>query len=40
MGGLGDEITCQMFMDFYIVSLGLVAGRINILAESANPLKV
>ena len=37
---LSDEITCQMFMNFYIASLGLVARRINILAESANPLEV
>ncbi len=37
---LSDEITCQMFMNFYIVSLDLVTERINILAESANSLKV
>ncbi len=37
---LSDEITYQMFMNFYIVSLDLVTERINILAESANPLKV
>ncbi len=37
---LSDEITCQMFTDFYIASLDLVARRINILTESANSLKV
>ncbi len=40
MRDLSDEITCQMFMNFYIVSLDLVAERINILAESANSLEV
>jgi len=40
MRDLSDEITYQMFMNFYIVSLDLVTERINILAESANSLKV
>ncbi len=40
MKNLSDEITYQMFMNFYIVSLDLVTERINISAESANSLKV
>ncbi len=40
MKDLSDEITYQMFTDFYIVSLDLVTERINILAESANSLEV
>jgi len=40
MKNLSDEITYQMFTDFYIVSLDLVTERINILAESANSLEV
>jgi hypothetical protein len=40
MRDLSDEITYQIFTDFYIISLNLVAERINILAESANSLEV
>ena len=32
---LSDEITCQMFMNFYIVSLNLVIRRINILVTQS-----